>query len=280
METLKIGIQVFKRVISFVTIVALFLIKALFIFLRTGNFLSRRRLFILNSTKHAKMMCNAFEIKVNVVNPLDPNQNGLLVGNHMGFVDILAVYSFMPSLFVTSLEMRNTLFLGTLTEAAGCIFVDRKNRARILTELQEMITALRDGFRIVIFPEATSHNGEEVLPFKRTLISSAAHAKVPIIPYCFNYKAVERKPFSLKNRDSVCWYGDQTFLSSAIHLFFISSVEVEIEFLPFIYATPEDDRAVIADTVREKIVAKFLPVIEKRNRTHLNNSGTVTEEAR
>ena len=218
-----------------------------------------------NTSKYSGLMCDFFGIHRKVINPIAKDQMGLVVGNHFGFVDILAVSSTIPSLFVTSKEMRETPFLGTLTEFGGCIYVDRKNRSNIKAELQEIIEALVSGHRVIIYPEATSHNGEEILPFKRTLISAAAHAQVPIIPYVFNFKSVDNEDFALKNRDYVCWYGDQSFLSSAIKMLSLKKIEIEIEFLPFFYPKIEDDRAFVADTVRTEIVKKFRPILEKRN---------------
>ena len=78
---------------------------------------------------------------------MQPDQIGLVVGNHLGFIDIIAAASIRPNLFVTSQEMRNTPFLGLLTEMGGCIYVNRQSRTNILNELGEMIDYLKAGFR-------------------------------------------------------------------------------------------------------------------------------------
>ncbi len=124
---------------------------------------------------------------------------------------------------------------------------------------KEIIEYLKLGFRVTIYPEATSHNGEEILPFKRTLLTSAAHAGVPILPYVFNFVSLNGEPFSKKNRDSVCWYGDISFARSLLNLLALKTLVCEVEFLDPVYSKPDDDRAKVADYVREKIVEKFRP---------------------
>lgn len=178
----------------------------------------------------------------------------------MGFVDILLMGSIFPLLFVTSNEMRETPFLGLLTEMGGCMYVERRSRTKILDEMKSIVTALQNGFRIVLYPEATSTNGEQVLPFKRTLMMAASHAGVPIQPAVVNFRKVNGEDFSLKWRDHLCWYGDITFATSLWKALTLKSLHAEIEFLEQIHTTPEDDRGLIADKAHSLISEKFVPV--------------------
>ncbi len=206
-----------------------------------------------------KLCCRFFGVRIQVLNSPAADAPGLVIGNHMGFIDILASGSTRPMLYVTSKEMHETPVLGLLTEMGGCIYVERRSRLGIQNELKHIIQALQEGLNVCLYPEATSTNGEQVLPFKRTLITAAAHAKVPIHPYVLNFKTVNGQPFSLKNRDSVCWYGDISFVTSMVAAFSLNYVEIEIEFLPPVYPTLEDDRAELADRLHSMIAKKFRP---------------------
>lgn len=206
-------------------------------------------------------MCWAFNITIVVKNPYPPGQKGLLVGNHLGFIDILASAAIQPNLFVTSQEMRETPFLGLLTEMGGCLYVERRSRSQILNELGEIVSYLAKGFRVILYPEATSTNGEGVLPFKRTLLSAAARAGVPILPYVFNFREINGEPgFPLKYRDAVCWYGDIPFQKALWRALSLKSITCEVEFLSPVYTSTDDDRAVVADAIRGMIVDRFQPV--------------------
>lgn len=231
-----------------------------FIHFTAKDSIIRKQRFSRNANRFVKILISLFNIKVQVKNPLTPNTHGLIVGNHMGFVDILASNSIISALYVTSKEMKETPLIGKITEMAGCLFVERRNRANLIMELEEMIGFLRHGFRVVIFPEATSHNGEELLPFKRTLLTSAAFAGVPIIPYCINFVSVNGEPFSKKWRDSVCHYGKIPIHISIWKTLQLKEIVCEVEFLDPVFTTPEQDRGEVADSIRAMIVEKFRPV--------------------
>lgn len=178
----------------------------------------------------------------------------------MGFVDILMLASCYPMLFVTSFEMKETPFLGLLTELGGCIYVERRSRINILNEMGSIVESLQNGFKVTLYPEATSTNGEQVLPFKRTLMMAAGHAGVAIQPVVVNFHRINDEPFTMKWRDHVCWYGDIPFVTSMWKSATLKSVKAEIEFLEQIFPTPADDRSQLASKVHALVSTKFRPV--------------------
>lgn len=222
----------------------------------------RRRLerFSKNTRFYCGLVLKAFSLDLTVKNKPASSQKCLVVSNHMGFVDILMLASVHPSLFVTSNEMRETPFLGLLTEMGGCIYVERRSRTRILDEMKSIVSALKEGFRVVLYPEATSTNGEQVLPFKKTLMMAAAHAGVPIQPVVINFREVNGEEFTLRWRDHLCWYGDIPFVTSMWKAATLKSVKGDIEFLELIHPSPEEDRGLVADKAHSMISAKFVPV--------------------
>lgn len=220
----------------------------------------RLRRFSLNVQFYCRVVLKILNLKLNVVNKPVDNQKFLLVSNHMGFIDILMMSSAMPLIFVTSKEMRETPFLGLLCDMGGCIYVERRSRSKIIEEMQSIVSTLKDGFRVVLYPEATSTNAEAVLPFKKTLMMAAPHAGVPIQPAVINFRKVNGEDFSLKWRDHLCWYGDIPFVTSMWKATTLRSIEAEIEFLEQIHATPDDDRGVIAEKAYMLVSSKFTPV--------------------
>lgn len=253
-------LRAFYRTLLFLCILTCYLIASLWIHLTVKEDMKRRPRFSSNASFYTNLCCRFFGIRTRVINAPPKKADGLFVGNHIGFIDIMAVNSILPCLFVTSKEMHETPVLGLITEFAGCIYTDRKKRGNILDELGEMVSYLKEGFRVVLYPEATSHNGEEILPFKRTLMSAAAHAGVPIRPYVFNFVNIQGEPFNLKWRDKVCWYGDMTFYDSLWRAFTVKYIVAEIEFLKPIYPQVNDNRKFIAESIRQSIVDRFRPV--------------------
>ena len=139
------------------------------------------------------------------------NEGALFVGNHLSYMDVLVIHSVLPACFVTSREVRETPVLGLVCRLAGCLFVERRSRASLLNEVGEIAAGLSEGLRVAIFPESTSTNGEQILPFKRPLFLAAIQSKRPVVPFCLNYVEVGGRPINKKTRDTVFWYGDMGF---------------------------------------------------------------------
>lgn len=194
----------------------------------------RLRFFVENVSRWCERALKImdFEIECVGLDKLDlENKNYLFVSNHMSYLDILIFSSSLPSVFVTSVDMGEVFFLGTLAEMGGSIFVERRNRQRIDRDISKMTETLRKGFNIVIYPEGTSTNGQVLLPFKKSLLMSAVDADREIVPVAIKYMEIDGVPFSKENADIVCWHGEMTFADHLMGLWKHKSIKVQLEFL-------------------------------------------------
>jgi lyso-ornithine lipid O-acyltransferase len=221
------------------------------------NQLRRRKYFLRSVSFFCRLGLGLLGFEIKAINLPSKDEPYLLVGNHLGMLDILAVAGIKPTLFVTSVELKNTPGLGVLAEMSGCLYVERRDRSNIKNELQEIRDALAQGCSVTLYPEGTSTNGERILPFKKTLLTSAAGTNVPILPMVVNYVSVNDEQMSHKWRDYVCWYGDDTFLDSLIRIFTVDKVLVEIEFLEPVHVESEEQRREVAAQVQHQIVQKY-----------------------
>jgi lyso-ornithine lipid O-acyltransferase len=211
-------------------------------------------------------MLKAFNVELICKENITEEENSLIVGNHMGFIDIVCLQALRGSVFITSLEMKQTPVLGQITELGGCAYVNRKNRMNIHEELKGITEVLKEGFRVVLYAESVASDGERVLPFKKTLIMAAGLANRPIRPYIFNFRRVNGGPVYFWQRDHLCWYGDQTFFPAIWRSLQLDSVTCEIEFLPLVYPKPEDDRTKVANHLHDIIAEKFVPFYPSMNK--------------
>lgn len=257
-EFLKIARGSYRLVLC-VSIVVTFLAWSFICHFFVRDPMKRLKVFSSNSHFFCGIMLAVLQVRLKVLNKPAQDEKFLLVSNHMGFLDILMMASSTPAVFITSIEMRETPLLGLITEMGGCFFVERRSRTKILDEMKGIVSILQKGFRVVLYPEATATNGEQVLPFKRTLMMAAAHAGVPIQPAVVNFRKINGESFSLKNRDNVCWHGDISFVVSMWSMITTKSIDAEIEFLNKIVPTTEDDRGLIADQAHQMISSKFVP---------------------
>jgi 1-acyl-sn-glycerol-3-phosphate acyltransferase len=173
---------------------------------------------------------------------------GLLVCNHLSYLDIIALSSLRPCVFVAKREVRNWPLFGWLASAAGTIFVQRDRRAAAAREVQRVDAAIRSGSLVVLFPEGTSSDGTVVLPFKSSLLQAAISSCAPIaaagIDYCLAQGSVA---------DEVCYWRDMTLVPHLLNLLGKSEIECAIRFSAS--APRGGDRKRLAHELRNEIVA-------------------------
>ena len=200
-------------------------------------------------------------VKVNLIN-FKPVPNALYVCNHLSYLDVLVIASHIPSCFVTSVEVKETPFLGQLCVMAGCLFVERRNKLNILVEIRELTEALNRGFSITIFPEATSTDGSSVLRFRKPLYFSAVEAKRPVVPMCLNYRTIAGQPVSVKNRDDICWYGSMDFASHLWRLIGARVVTVDLVFSDVLDSAQFTEVPELVSASQRAVESVFVPIVE------------------
>ncbi len=184
--------------------------------------------------------------------------NSFLVCNHLGYLDVLVLASKVNACFVTSLEMRRTPFLGQICEMGGCLYVDRRTRANLSKEVSMLTQALASGLNVCVFPEGTSTNGSSVLRFKRPLFKAAVDSAKAVQTLCLNYEEIDGGPLNSKNRDSLFWYGDMTFLPHLWNFFRNKSVKVSLTVGPVLRDV--QDYSALSVMAHQAIAKEFRPV--------------------
>ncbi|MCB0407266.1 MAG: 1-acyl-sn-glycerol-3-phosphate acyltransferase [Bdellovibrionales bacterium] len=193
----------------------------------------------------------------------------LYVSNHLSYLDILVLSSQIPSSYVTSVEIKETPFLGAIVRAAGCLFVERRDKSNLENEISELTEALANGLNVTIFPEATSTNGDQVLRFRRPLYNAAIKSKKNVVPLCINYQSIDKKPIDTLNRDHVFWYGSMSFLP---HLWSVSlhrKIDVDVTVLDAIMPTPKITAQHLSEISHQKVSSTYkAPRLVTQNHSH------------
>ena len=123
-------------------------------------------------------------IKVTGQENVDPKQSYVFVANHQSFLDVFAVYGWLPNNFkwLMKKEIRKVPFVGTACAVAGHIFVDRSNPRAALQSMDHIKKELVDGISTVIFPEGTRTKTGEMGRFKQGAFKIAMDMGVPVVP--------------------------------------------------------------------------------------------------
>lgn len=185
-------------------------------------------------------------------------ENTLIVGNHLSYLDIFLLSHVVPTSFVTSLEMKKTPVLGQITQLAGCLYVNRKDKSNIHNEIKDIKVALEKGLHVTIFPEATSTNGEEVIRFRKPLFQAAIDANVHVLPVTINYTHIGETPVSKENRDHLFWYDDTPFFIHFLRLSKQKKIKVELNW--------EKDQLIHPNQPIDEILLKSYQVVSSNYR--------------
>jgi 1-acyl-sn-glycerol-3-phosphate acyltransferase len=175
-------------------------------------------------------------------------RSGLLACNHLSYLDVLALSSIQPCVFVAKREVAGWPFFGWLARAAGTIFVDREHRFSSTAVIDLVYDAIRGGSVVVLFPEGTSSDGATVLPFKSALLESAVQLRCRVTAACIDY-AIDRGSVS----DEVCYWRDMTLVPHLLNLFFKHEIRSNCVFA--LAKTRSGNRKQIARELREEIVS-------------------------
>src|SRR5262249_40072572 len=81
--------------------------------------------------------------------------SGLLVSNHLSYLDIIVLSSIRPCVFVAKCDVARWPLFGWLARAAGTIFVDRDRRFCGTKAIDLIRQAIAGGSLVVLFPEGT-----------------------------------------------------------------------------------------------------------------------------
>ena len=114
-------------------------------------------------------------------------EGGLLVANHISFVDIFLINALLPSAFVAKGDVARWPLIGWLARRNGTVFIERGNRQAAQQAREHLLAALGKGQRLAIFPEGTTTAGDRVLPFHGALFQAAIDAAVPVYALALSY---------------------------------------------------------------------------------------------
>lgn len=162
----------------------------------------------------------------------------LVVGNHVSWLDIIAINSVMPSRFVSKAEVAHWPVVGRLVTAAGTLYLVRERRRDAMRVLGLMAQALRDGDTVAVFPEGTTGPGGHIMPFHANLLQAAIDAPAPVQPVVIAYREQGHAV-----SPSAAYAGDTGLLESLWMTVTARRLVVRVEFLEARTVAHADRRA-------------------------------------
>ncbi len=108
----------------------------------------------------------------------------VIVANHSSFLDGAVLSAAIPGelTFVAKHEFSETFWAGTFLRRLGTVFVKRVDRAAGLQGRDELISAVKHGERLVVFPEGTLLRRPGILSFRLGAFAAATAASAAVVP--------------------------------------------------------------------------------------------------
>ncbi|KAF3518365.1 hypothetical protein DY000_02062122 [Brassica cretica] len=175
----------------------------------------------------------------------EPERPGVIVSNHVSYLDILYHMSASFPSFVAKRSVGKLPLVGLISKCLGCVYVQREAKSPDFKGVSGTVNErVREAHRnksaptIMLFPEGTTTNGDYLLQFK----TGAFLAGTPVLPVILKY------PYE---RFSVAW----DTISGARHIIFLLCQFVnhlEVIRLPVYYPSQEekDNPKLYASNVR------------------------------
>ncbi|PUE09337.1 1-acyl-sn-glycerol-3-phosphate acyltransferase [Limnohabitans sp. T6-5] len=138
------------------------------------------------------------------------NGPALIVANHISWLDISVIHAARHCRFVSKSDIRDWPLVGILATGAGTLYIERTSRKDALRMVKDMAEAMKDGDVVAVFPEGTTSDGRELLPFHANLIQSAIQADAPVQPMSLKFMDAQTGEPSF----APCYIGDDTLIGS------------------------------------------------------------------
>jgi lyso-ornithine lipid O-acyltransferase len=146
-----------------------------------------------------------------------PERPVVIVTNHVSYLDAIAVAAVLPCAPIAKSEVAAWPMIGTAAAQLGVLFVERDapwSRVRVLRQAAAVLAA---GVSVLNFPEGTTTDGNQLLPFQRGIFGLARLAGVPIVPV------------AIRCAPELAWFGGASFVPHYVRTTQIEAPELRLE---------------------------------------------------
>ncbi|MCT4574980.1 MAG: 1-acyl-sn-glycerol-3-phosphate acyltransferase [Alphaproteobacteria bacterium] len=221
-----------------------------------------------------KVLCWIMGVKIEIKGEKSKDNPTLFVSNHLGYLDIPVLGSLIKGSFVSKGEVASWPVIGFLATLQNTIFVRKQKRSEAGKQANMIVSSIRKGNSIIVFPEGTSWYGNETLPFKSSLFSVAMEKvsynnekeqfmKVQPVSVCF--VELEEGVVGFNERKYYSWVGDEEMFPHLPKFFSLGNKKIVVEFHPVVSMDQFKNRkeiaaycqSVVAKGVSDKISGRY-----------------------
>lgn len=137
----------------------------------------------------SRMLLGAMGIRIVVDDhrPFPARTRGLVVANHVSFLDVLAIGAVSPAHFVAKSDVMSMGPVSVVARILGVITVERGSLRQLPGTLDTVVGALNRDTSVAVFPEGTTWCGRSSGRFRPAFFQAAINAGVPVLPMTLTY---------------------------------------------------------------------------------------------
>lgn len=169
-----------------------------------------------------------------------PKNGAMYVSNHTSYIDIIVIGSKLAVRFTPKIEISKWPVINFMVNMSLPVYIQR-NASKSLEQKKTIRNIIHSGDSILLFPEGTTNDGNEVLPFKSSLFGVAEpikdsddllvtdEGKISIQPISIVYTHIDGEEIkNTRDMDKIAWYGEMKFLPHFWNLLKCRGANVEI----------------------------------------------------
>ena len=245
-------LRAFIRLVAYGGLTVLLMPAQAFAVLLDLNF--KRRLPIWYHQKCCKIM----GFRVETRGEQSSARPTLYVCNHISYLDIMVLGSLIEGSFVAKSEVARWPLFGWLAKLQRTVFIERRGR-KVARHRDDLNRRLESDDDLILFPEGTSGDGNQVLPFKSALFSVAErrpHDRPLLVqPVSIAYTRLDGVPMGRYLRPLFAWYGDMELAGHLWHVAGLGWTTVVVEFHPPITIDAFGTRKTLSEYCQGQIAA-------------------------
>jgi len=194
---------------------------------------------VFRGVLHAFGAC--VEVHGETMEPQDGHRGGLVVDNHVSWLDIVVINAVRPMRSVAKKEIASWPVVGALASRAGSVYLDRESLRALPDTVAELAGALRGGSLVNVCPEGTTWCGLGLGRFRPALFQAAIDGGVPVRPIALRYRVAGGGPTTWP-----AFIGDETLIDSVRRVATLRGLVIDVHVLPEIAPGRAADRHELA----------------------------------
>jgi 1-acyl-sn-glycerol-3-phosphate acyltransferase len=210
-----------RRLAKFARLVAHFVKGLLILALRFRHYNGRRRLAEIRRWSRKFLRLAGVRLEHAGETP----SAGLIVMNHISWLDVIVLNALAPSRFVSKAEVAHWPLVGYLCTKSGTLYIERGRKTAARRTNGLIAEALAHGERVAVFPEGTTTAGDRLLHFHAALLQPAIASAGLAHPAALRYL----DPSGGRSR-AVSYVGEESLIWSVWQLLGANRVVARIEF--------------------------------------------------